>query len=163
MENDKCVIPKKDGSKKLHLAIQMTKNIMFPLRIETCFSSQVNVVPPTQSTLRSVIEYPSWLWHLRYGHFGYADLNLLSNKRMVEGFPHIGNSSDKCEAYILGKKHRLPFNSRNSRRARYPLELVHTDIVGPMQVTSIGESTYFMTNIDDFSCRTWVYFMKRKF
>ena len=79
---------------------------------------------------------------------------------MVEGLPRIGNSCDKCEACIFGKQHRLPFNSRNSRRARYPLELVHTDLVRPMQVTFIGGSTYFMTFIDDFSCRTWVYFLK---
>ena len=80
MENDKCVIHEKDGSRKILVAIQVTKNKMFPLRIETCFSSQVVTTPPTQSALRSVIEDPSWLWHLRYGRFGYASLNLLSNK-----------------------------------------------------------------------------------
>ena len=56
----------------------------------------------------------------------------MSNKRMVEGFPNIINSYDKCEACILGKQHRLPFNSGNSKRARFPLELVHTNLVGPM-------------------------------
>ena len=140
----------------------MKNNQMFPLKIETCFSSQVGAAPPTQSALRSVIEDPSWLWHLRYGHLGYAGLNLLSNKNMVSGFPHVGNSCDKCEACILGKQHRLPFNFGNSRRARYPLELVHTDLVGPMQVSSIGGSTYLMTFIDDFSHRTWIYFLKSK-
>ena len=116
----------------------MTKNIMFPLKIETCFSSQVGAAPPTQSALRSVIEDPSRLWHLRYGHLGYAGLNLLSNKSMVSGLPRVGNSCDKCEACILGKQHRLLFNYGNSRRARYPLELVCTNLFGPMQVTSIG-------------------------
>ena len=82
---------------------------------------------------------------------------------MVSGFLRIENLCDKCEACILGKQHRLPFNSKNSRRVRYPLELVHIDLVCPMQVTSIGGSTYFMTFIDDFSHRTWVYFLKSKF
>ena len=90
--------------------------------------------------------------------FCYAGLNLLSNKRMVEGLPRIENSCDKCEACILGKQHRLPFNSRNSKRARYPLELVHTNLVSPIQVTSIRGSTYFMTFIDDFSRRTGLFF-----
>jgi hypothetical protein len=62
---------------------------------------------------------------------------------MVEGLLRVGNSCDKCDACILGKQHRLPFNSGNSRRARYPLELVHTDLVGPMQVTSIGGEYLF--------------------
>ena len=81
---------------------------------------------------------------------------------MVEALTNIINSYDKCETCILGKKHRLPFNSENSRRARSPLELVHTDLVSPMQVTSIGGSTFFMTFIDDFIHRTWVYFLKSK-
>ena len=56
----------------------------------------------------------------------------------------------------------FPFNYGNSRRGRAPLELVHSDLVGPMKTTSIGGSTYFMTFIDDFSHRTWVYFLKNK-
>ena len=76
MENDKCVINEKDGSKNIIAAVQMTKNIIFPLRIETCFSSQVGAASPIQLALRSVIEDPSRLWHLRYGHLGYASLNL---------------------------------------------------------------------------------------
>ncbi len=86
MENDTCVIHERDGSKNLLAVVQMTKNRMFPLRIETYFSSQVGVAPPTKSALRSVIEDPSRLWHLRYCHLGYVGLNLLSNKRMVEIF-----------------------------------------------------------------------------
>ena len=92
-----------------------------------------------------MIEDPSKLWHLRHGHLGFAGLNLLSTKRMVDGFPNIVDSYDKCEACILGKQNRLPSTSRNSRRAREPLELVHFDLVGPMQATCIGESTFFMT------------------
>ena len=60
-------------------------------------------------------------------------------KRMVDGLPSIVDSYEKCKAFILGKQHRLPFNSRNSRRAKAPLELVHFDLVGPMKTTSIGE------------------------
>ena len=144
---------------------------MFPLRIETCFSSQVSVAPPKhactlvyhQSALRSMIKDPSKLWHLRYGHLGFVGLNLLSKKRMVDGLSCIVDSYGKCEDCILGKQHRLPFNSENYRRVRASLELVHYDLVGPMQNNSIGGSTYFMTFIDDFTHRTWVYFLKKKY
>ena len=64
---------------------------------------------------------------------------------------------------LLGQQHTLPFNFGKSRRARYLLKLVHTELVGPMQVTSIGGSTYFITFIDDFSHRTWVHFLKNKY
>ena len=81
---------------------------------------------------------------------------------MVKGLPNIVNSCDKCEACILGKQHMLPFNSGNSRWAKSPLEFVHSNLVGPMKNTFIGGSTYFMKFIDDFSRRTWVYFLKIK-
>ena len=103
-----------------------------------------------------MIEDPSKIWHLRYGHLGFPHLNFLSKKRMVDGLPSIVDSYDKCEACILGKKHRLPFNFENYRRAKAPLELMHSNLVGPMQTTSIGGSIYFMTFIDDFNHTTWV-------
>ena len=73
---------------------------MFPLRIETCFSSQVSVAASKhaciavyqQLALRSVIEDPFKLWHLRYGYLGFYGLNFLSKKRMVDGFSSIVDS-----------------------------------------------------------------------
>ena len=92
MKNDKCIIHEKDGSNRLLAVFQMTKNWMFPLRIETCFSSQVSAASPKhactivhlQPALRSMIEDPSKLWYLRYGHLGFSILNILSKKRMVD-------------------------------------------------------------------------------
>ena len=77
MENDKCVIHEKDGSNRLLAAIQMTKNWMLPLRIETCFSSLVNVAPPKHAckivhqklALRNVKTPPS---------FGISGMDILA-------------------------------------------------------------------------------------
>ena len=44
-----------------------------------------------------------------------------------------------------------------------PLELMHTNIVGPMKKYSIGRSTYFMTFTDYFSHRIWMCIFKNKF
>jgi transposase InsO family protein len=41
-------------------------------------------------------------------------------------------------------------------------ELVHTDLCGPMESNSMGESKYFMLFIDDFSKMTWVFFITYK-
>lgn len=75
---------------------------------------------------------PSKIWHLRYGHFGYAGLNLLSRKIMVDGLPRIEEPSSKWEACIFGKQHRMPFQKGNYRWARESLELVHTNLVAPI-------------------------------
>lgn len=81
---------------------------------------------------------------------------------MVRGLPNIVDPNGKSEAYILGKQHRQPFQSRYSRRAKAPLELVHLDLCGPMKTHTLAGNSYFMTFIDDCSKKIWVYFLKNK-
>ena len=50
----------------------------------------------------------------------------------------------------------------SSHRATKPLELVHSDLCGPMQVDSSGGSRYMLTFIDDYSRYTHVCFLKKK-
>ena len=40
--------------------------------------------------------------------------------------------------------------------------LIHSDISGPMLITSMNGSRYFLTFIDDFLRYTWVFFIKKK-
>ena len=42
------------------------------------------------------------------------------------------------------------------------LDYVHTDVWGSTKTASIGGNHYFMTFIDDYSRRCWVYTMKHK-
>ena len=46
-----------------------------------------------------------------------------------------------CEPCTLGKQHRLPFNTSTSA-TKAPLELLHTDLCGPLPVASAGGSLY---------------------
>lgn len=51
---------------------------------------------------------------------------------------------------------------KKERRVSKLLQLIHTDICGPMEVTSISGSRYFILFIDDFSRRLSIYFLKYK-
>lgn len=42
------------------------------------------------------------------------------------------------------------------------LELIHTDVCGPMNTLSHGKHKYFILFIDDFTCMSWVYSMRQK-
>jgi hypothetical protein len=86
-----------------------------------------------------------------------------THKGYGKRFPLIEKPEMICEGCIFGKKHRESFPVGKSYRAKDPLEIVHSDICGPMKTTSIGGSTYFLTFIDDFSRKTWIYFLKHKF
>ena len=42
------------------------------------------------------------------------------------------------------------------------LDVVHSDVWGPAQVTTLGGCRYYVTFIDDFSRHTWIYSMRQK-
>jgi len=81
---------------------------------------------------------------------------------MVNDMPEINCIDDVCNACQLGKLHRKPFPSNNAARAKDKLELVHTDLCGPMSVPSLSQNTYFIMFIDDLTRMTWVYFLSSK-
>jgi len=42
------------------------------------------------------------------------------------------------------------------------LELVRSDVFGPVKVPSLGMSVYYVSFIDDFSRNTWIYFVNKQ-
>jgi hypothetical protein len=133
-----------------------TKNRMFPLVMLNDLSGSLNAYK-----IESLDE--SWLWNLRYGHLHFGCLDLLQKKQMVKGLPCIQQPAISCESCILGKHHREKIVSGVSYKAKYPLEIVHTYLCGPMQTPSLTCFVYFMTFIDDFSRKTWLYLLKHKY
>ena len=55
------------------------------------------------------------------------------------------------------------FPIRRSKRAKKPLELVHTNICDPGEVRSLGHNNYILTFIDDLTRKTWIYLLKEKY
>lgn len=99
------------------------------------------------------------LWHRRYGH-----LNLDSVKRlpsMVTGIDVRGKDIPACGRCAEGKHHKLPFKATGNRSCEL-LDLVHSDLCGPMEKPSIGGSKYFVTFIDDAS-RVFSHVQRRSF
>ena len=59
----------------------------------------------------------------------------------------------ECETYLDGKITRAPFTKRESVASDL-LDIVHSDVCGPMHVNSLAGTRYFVTFIDDRSrCR----------
>ena len=106
-------------------------------------------------------EHSLELWHKRLGHLNVKSVKTLQS--MVGGMQVTKGTCDlSCEACIEGKQTRPPFPSDGARRAAKVLELVHSDVCGPMRTTSMGGARYFLTFIDDFSRKTWVFMLKCK-
>ena len=60
----------------------------------------------------------------------------------------------------MGKQHREPFPKLSYNRANDLLEVIHSDVCGPMPCNSLGGARYFVTLTDDFSGYSVVYFLK---
>ncbi len=106
------------------------------------------------------------LWHQRFGHLGYDNLVRLATEPMVTG---INTTADEfktaantvCAPCALGKQHRQPFAASTSRTTK-PLELMHTDLCGPMPVTSYGGNNYLFTLLDDYSACSFTHPLRHK-
>ena len=108
----------------------------------------------------SKIESDSKLWHKRFGHYNLISIQFAQKNDFVKDLPNIEVISEVCEGCQLGKQHRLPFPNSATWRASKKLELVHSDVCGPMKTTSLNGNKYFILFIDDLIRMTWVYFLK---
>ncbi|KAL0321433.1 UNVERIFIED_CONTAM: hypothetical protein Sradi_5404800 [Sesamum radiatum] len=88
-------------------------------------------------------EDQSWLWHRRLGHFNFQGLKILHQKKMMTDLPQIQAVEGACEACLQGKQHKRPFHSGTSWRAKAVLELIHTDVCGPMRTPSHEQKQIF--------------------
>jgi hypothetical protein len=62
---------------------------------------------------------------------------------MVKGLPPIEEPLSSCNTCILAKQHKEIFPKGMSYRACAPLELIHTNLCGPMQTPSLGGAFIF--------------------
>jgi hypothetical protein len=85
----------------------------------------------------------------------------MHNKGMVEGFPNCKLEVDFCEHCIYGKQNRVRVPSGVTREKGI-LELIHSDVFGPIPIPSLGRSLYYVSFIDDFSKKTWIYLPRKK-
>ena len=107
-------------------------------------------------------EAPNWLWHRCLGHLSYPGMQHLSKTLAVLGLSKIEASIQICLCCMTGRQHQERFSRRSETRANKPGRRIHSDLIGPMQETSLGGSRYTLVFTDDYSRKGWVYFLKSK-
>lgn len=115
-----------------------------------------------ESCFQTEILSDAHLWHCRFAHLGYGNLHTLSQKKMVKGLPQIEATKRVCENCLVGKQKRGSFPKKSSWRASRNLQLIHSDICGPITPYSIGQKRYLLTFIDDHSRKMWSYIIAEK-
>ena len=98
-----------------------------------------------------------FLWHCRLGHIGVKRMKKLHADGLLESLDF--DSLDTCEPCLMGKITKTLF-SGTMERASDLLEIIHTDVCGPMSVEARGGYRYFLTFTNDLSRYGYVYLMK---
>lgn len=104
-------------------------------------------------------------WHRKLGH-----INIRSMKKMIENEMVIGLNMNKkdcesfetpCEICLRAKQVRLPFDN-NRIKATRPLEIIHTDLCGPIDPTTWDDKNYVLTILDDYTHYVVIYLLRCK-
>ena len=102
------------------------------------------------STNTSKILSEASLWYHRMGHLNFPYLAQLSRKDTDIPLLPVPNNQQHCTSCHQGKNAKTKFPKGTTTSAIRILDLVHSNLYGPLPVYSIGSSIYFFTFTDDF-------------
>lgn len=87
----------------------------------------------------------------------------MASKGIVEGITIKDcGLKEVCDTCMKGKMTRKPFPKSSESRSKSTLQLIHTDVCGPMQIVTPSQNRYILTLIDDYSRYTTIYLLNRK-
>ncbi|KAL0424733.1 UNVERIFIED_CONTAM: Retrovirus-related Pol polyprotein from transposon TNT 1-94 [Sesamum radiatum] len=102
------------------------------------------------------------LWHKRLGHISQKGLELLQKEGVLIDKIEKLKFCDEC---VMGKQHKVQFpasQNPNPVSSSCILDYVHADVWGPSNISTHGGNKYFLSIIDNFSRKVFVFLMKHK-
>jgi len=107
---------------------------------------------------------PSWRTLQLLGHLSIKQMQKLNEENKLEGLTKQDfNQSLNCDICEKGKKANKKFKKSNKLvNTKEKGETIHTDICGPITPTTYGGNRYFISFIDDFTRKSWIYIIKSK-
>ena len=104
---------------------------------------------------------PCELWHIRLAHVNYKALPIVI--KVVIGLQEIQiDHEGVCKGFSQVKNTKNPFPGINNKENRI-LYIVYSDVCGMMSSTSLSGYVYYVSFIDDYSHKTWIYLLKGKY
>ncbi|GJR24222.1 retrovirus-related pol polyprotein from transposon TNT 1-94 [Tanacetum coccineum] len=132
------------------------------LNLYTIFISDMATSSPA-CLMYKAISTKSWLWHRQISHLNFGTINHLTKQDLVDGLPKFKYDKEHlCLACEQGKIKKAILKPKLVPSTHSKLEIIHMDLCGPTRVESINDKKYIMVIVDDYSCYTWVYFLRTK-
>ena len=107
------------------------------------------------------------VWHNRMGHLNWEAIKTVQTQNPPLTGIRLDNSPpphETCQGCVAGKAKRQQFKSSQTRRTQssQPIERIHSDLMGPMEVTSIGGQCFICVFTCDYLSHAWVFLLKSK-
>ena len=100
---------------------------------------------------------------MKLSHLNVKTMNSLAKRELIRDMPSLEFvQSEACEACQKGKIKRASHKSKSITSITQPLQLIHMDLFGPVNVLSLSRKKYALVMVDDFSRYTWVKFLSTK-
>lgn len=138
------------GSKVIAIGVREGSLYKIKLKLASSKITQANMTC-TQETIN--------LWHRRLGHLNEQYMQQL--KTMSDNLKISKADNFQCETCIMAKHEKKPFKGHITRATK-PLQIIHTDVCGPITPKTWDNKRYILTFLDNFTHFTVVYLLETK-
>ncbi|KAL0292652.1 UNVERIFIED_CONTAM: hypothetical protein Sradi_6981600 [Sesamum radiatum] len=120
---------------------------------------QHDLIMTSQNKRKMDNQQNAQIWYARLGHVSQNRIKrLVESKNLeIDDLDHL----PACESCLKGKMTKKPFVGQ-STVARGLVDLIHSDVYGPLNTQVRGGFSYFITSTDDHSRYGYVYLMRYK-
>lgn len=133
---------------KAHMSQNRTFNIEFDMLEHKCLVTATSI--------------DEWLWHYKLGYLNFNDISNMKMKNMVSGLPKIHIQEEVCEECVHVKQHNNSFSKDARNKSKFTLEIIYSDLCGPLQEDSLEGKKYIVTFIYDYNRKLWTCLIKKK-
>lgn len=128
---------------------------------DNCYSTGKEVLCH-QAKIEDVV-----IWHQKLGHVGYRNMDRILKLEAVRGVPKLSQSGKMvCGDCLKGKQTKVTHGVVSTSPDQLSgttscFDLLHMDLMGPVEVATIYGKKYAFVIVDDFSRYTFIYFSKK--
>ncbi|KAA0032128.1 gag-pol polyprotein [Cucumis melo var. makuwa] len=118
------------------------------MQADNCY----HLISHNSDVFHSTKEDKTLLWHRKLGHINLKSINKAVKNEVVIGVPKIDvNRKFVYGDYQIGKQTKASHKSLKECFTNRVIELLHMDLMGPMQTESLGGKKYVLVAVDDLS------------
>ncbi|UYV71013.1 K02A2.6-like [Cordylochernes scorpioides] len=159
VDDNKKVLFDKDGG---HIMEEDGEEILMAQRINDFYIIKTSAPEEIPSQALKATLHTWNDWHKRLGHLNEEYMKQMLKNNSAHNFNTQSQNMDTCQVCIQAKHPRTPFKPVLYPQSTRPLDLIHIDLIGPIQEESIGGAKYVLTLVDDFSRKIFVEFLSSK-